>query len=152
MKPVILFVALLFASIESFAADDFKLSQVELDVRNLQQDLRNLQQELRSQAQKLDELRRQLMPAAGAPVRQPAPSGLKTNPDIWLDVVKWQRLQLGMHEMEVIGLLGPPTSMRAADQERVLLYAIEIGSSGFLSGSVSLRDHVVLRIERPVLH
>ena len=56
-----------------------------------------------------------------------------------------------MSELEVIGALGPPTSMRTQGNERVLLYAIEIGSSGFLGGSVTLRDRVVSEVRQPVL-
>jgi hypothetical protein len=41
--------------------------------------------------------------------------------------------------------------MRERDGERVLLYAMEIGSSGFLSGSVTLRNRVVLRLQKPEL-
>jgi hypothetical protein len=56
-----------------------------------------------------------------------------------------------MSELEVIGLLGPPTSMRTTDSGRVLLYAMEIGASGFLSGRVTLRDRVVQEVQSPVL-
>ena len=45
-----------------------------------------------------------------------------------------------MSELEVIGLLGPPTSMREEGDARVLLYALEIGASGFLGGSITLRE------------
>jgi hypothetical protein len=56
-----------------------------------------------------------------------------------------------MSELEVISLLGPPTSMRTTDGQRVLLYAMEIGASGFLSGRVNMRDRVVLEVQSPVL-
>jgi hypothetical protein len=48
-------------------------------------------------------------------------------------------------------VLGPPTSMREENGVRVLLYAVEIGSSGFLGGSVSLRDRKVVDVQKPVL-
>jgi hypothetical protein len=56
-----------------------------------------------------------------------------------------------MSELDVIGELGPPTSMRGAAAQRVLLYAIELGPSAFLAGSVTLRDGAVVAIEMPVL-
>ena len=56
-----------------------------------------------------------------------------------------------MDELSVIGALGPPTSMREENGARVLLYAMEIGSSGFLGGSVSLRDRKVVEIQKPAL-
>ena len=57
-----------------------------------------------------------------------------------------------MSELEVIDLLGAPTSMRAEGDARVLLYAMEIGSSGFLRGSVTLRDRAVVEVQQPTLH
>jgi hypothetical protein len=56
-----------------------------------------------------------------------------------------------MSELEVITLLGPPTSLREQDGDRVLLYALEIGASGFLGGSVKLRDRAVTEVREPVL-
>jgi len=56
-----------------------------------------------------------------------------------------------MSELEVIELLGAPTSMREEGDARVLLYAMEIGDSGFLGGSVTLRERVVTEVRQPVL-
>ena len=41
--------------------------------------------------------------------------------------------------------------MRDENGTRVLLYAMEIGSSGFLSGSIALKDRVVVDVHKPVL-
>jgi hypothetical protein len=70
---------------------------------------------------------------------------------LWLDLARWQQVKTGMGELEVIALLGPPASMRVENQERVLLYAMEIGLSGFLGGSVTLRDRAVVNVKTPVL-
>ena len=56
-----------------------------------------------------------------------------------------------MGELEVIQLLGPPTSMRDENGARVLFYAMEIGPSGFLSGSVVVRDRTVAEVRKPEL-
>ncbi len=56
-----------------------------------------------------------------------------------------------MSELEVVTLLGAPTSMRAEAGQRTLMYALEIGSSGFLSGSITLRDGHVADIRKPAL-
>jgi hypothetical protein len=69
----------------------------------------------------------------------------------WVNAGKWQRLRVGMGELEVIALLGPPTSMRQQDGARVLLYAMELGASGFLGGSVTFRDRAVSEIRKPEL-
>ena len=131
MARILLSLIAVLAPMASFAADDLKVAQLE-------QDVRDLQRQVRSQSQQIDELRMQL----GRPAVQPrVPAGATsattaTNAGAWVDGSKWQRIKTGMTELEVIGLLGPPTSMRAKDSDRVLLYAMEIGSSGFLSGSV----------------
>ncbi len=56
-----------------------------------------------------------------------------------------------MSELEVIEILGQPTSMRSEGDSRLLLYAMEIGASGFLSGSVRLRDGEVVEVQTPIL-
>ena len=56
-----------------------------------------------------------------------------------------------MSELDVISSLGPPTTMREEGGARVLLYAMEIGASGFLRGSVKLRERAVVEILQPTL-
>jgi hypothetical protein len=56
-----------------------------------------------------------------------------------------------MSELEVINILGPPTSLRQEGDARVLLYALEIGTANFLGGSVEFRDRAVTAINKPVL-
>ncbi len=144
MNRITLTILLLVSPLAAGAADDLKISQLE-------QDVRNLQQEVRAQSQQIEELRRQLARPADQ-LRLPSSSTpAATNSGLWLDSSRWQQVKAGMSELEVIGLLGPPASMRARDEERVLLYAMEIGSSGFLSGSITLRDRVVLRVQIPLL-
>jgi len=147
MARILLSLIAVLAPMASFAADDLKVSQLE-------QDVRDLQRQVRAQAQQIDELRIQLGRPA-VPPRVPstgATSATSANSvGTWVDGSRWQRIKTGMTELEVIGLLGPPTSMRAKDSDRVLLYAMEIGSSGFLSGSVTLRDRVVQGIQVPAL-
>jgi outer membrane murein-binding lipoprotein Lpp len=144
MNRIALTILLFAASFAAGAADDLKISQLE-------QDVRDLQRQVRAQSQEIEELRRRLarpadqlrLPSSSTPA---APNG-----GLWLDASRWQQVKVGMSELEVISLLGPPASMRARDEERVLLYAMEIGSSGFLSGSITLRDRVVLKVQNPSL-
>jgi hypothetical protein len=125
------------------AADSNRVIALEQDVRNLERLVDTLQREVR-------ELRQQ---ARGSVVRDGAASTGESVPtsDAWLSAAKWQALRIGASEMEVIETLGPPTSMRTEDGTRVLLYAMEIGSTGFLGGSVTLKDREVIAIEPPVL-
>jgi hypothetical protein len=127
------------------AADDYKVIKLEQDVRRLEQQVRDLSREI-------TELRRQAgAPAISAPREQekPAPS---TAP-LWLQAKNWQRLHVGMTELAVIDVLGPPTSTRGAGDgtARILFYALEIDTGSFLGGSVELRDRRVVEINTPVL-
>lgn len=134
--------ALLFGSTAT-AADDFKVIKLEQDVRNLERQVQTL-------SRQIDELKMQLSRSGERPSLPQLSTSVATS-DAWLDAAKWQRVRPGMKELDVIGLLGPPASMREENGMRVLLYAMQIGSSGFLSGSVSLRDRAVVDVQAPVL-
>jgi hypothetical protein len=124
------------------AGDDLRVTQLEQEVRRLERQVQSL-------SRRLDELQRPRFDAAA-----PAPRADATAPatgDQWLEASRWRRVKAGMSELEVIELLGAPTSMRADGDARVLLYALEIGSSGFLGGSVRLRENAVLTVETPRL-
>jgi len=142
--PVLLVVLLSFSAV---AADDdtYRLMKVEQDVRNLERQVQTL-------TRQLDDLRMQQsragdrIPSARA---SSAPAGASST--AWLEATRWDRVRTGMSELEVIGVLGQPTSMRQDGDTRVLLYAMEIGSSGFLGGSVELKDRAVTAVNKPVL-
>ncbi|HKE96133.1 MAG TPA: hypothetical protein VKB34_17625 [Povalibacter sp.] len=127
-------------------ADDGRVIKLEQDVRNLERQVQELSRQL-VQLQQRDARIGSLPPAApGSPATQP------TSP-AWLDIANWKRVRNGMTEFEVISLLGPPTTLRGAADSgtRTLLYAMEIGSSGFLGGSVQLKDRHVVEIQLPAL-
>ena len=129
------------------AADDdtYRLMKVEQDVRNLEREVQTL-------TRQLDELRQQQSRAGerGSSARSPSAPAVASS-TAWLEASRWDRLRTGMSELEVIGLLGAPTSMRQDGDTRVLLYALEIGSSGFLGGSVEIKDRAVTAVNKPVL-
>lgn len=118
-------------------------------VRYLEQEVRDLNRQVAALARRIDDLSRPALPAPGNPVRAPAeqvpPSAQ------WLDAARWRQVRPGLGELDVIRLLGAPTSMRETAEGRVLFYALEIGTSGFLGGSVTLRDHAVTEVRIPVL-
>ncbi len=144
MKCATLAVLLLCLPLAATAADDLRVSQLE-------QEVRELQRQMRAQAQLIEQLRMQLARQSDQPRTDSSSAAVTTNDGPWLDAAKWQQVKPGMSELEVISLLGPPVSMRAENGERVLLYAKEIGSSGFLTGNVTLRERVVLKVQAPVL-
>ena len=116
----------------------------------LEQEVRNLQRQVQSLSRQIDELRtRPDRPTTHALAASVAPS---PGSDQWINAARWKQVRRGMSELEVIDLLGAPTSMRAEGDARVLLYAMEIGSSGFLRGSVTLRDRAVVEVQQPTLH
>jgi hypothetical protein len=135
-------VVLLVFACTGHAADDPRVSFLEQEVRNLHR--------------QVDQLARQVDRLTTRPDRprtSSATAGRAAAPDPmqWVDAARWKQLRPGMSELDVIGTLGPPTSMRSEDGARVLLYALEIGSSGFLGGSVVLRDRAVVEVRPPTL-
>jgi hypothetical protein len=137
----LLFVLLL--PLAASAADDTRVSFLEQEVRNLQRQVQSLSQQVNDLQRRPDR-----PPAVTLVPDRAAPA---TSSDAWIDGAKWKRLHPGMSELDVIGLLGAPTSMREEAGTRVLLYALEIGSSGFLGGSVTLRERVVTEVKPPTL-
>jgi hypothetical protein len=124
------------------AADEGRISFLEQEVRNLQRQVLQL-------SRQVDELRTR--PGRVTPPVAPASGGTAADPSPWLDAAKWRKLRPGMSELEVVSTLGPPTSMREEGGARTLYYALEIGSSGFLGGSVMMHDRVVVEVRQPVL-
>jgi len=124
------------------AADDPRVSFLEQEVRNLHR--------------QVDQLSRQVEQLTYRPERPKAPGAAPSRAVTvvstqWVDAKKWKEIRQGMGELDVIAALGPPTSMREENGARVLLYALEIGTSGFLGGSVVLRDRVVADVRPPTL-
>ena len=130
------------------AADDdtYRLMKLEQDVRNLERQVQTL-------TRQLDELKQQSARAGdrSSPAARSSSTSAAVSSTAWLEAARWDRVRSGMSELQVIDLLGPPTSMRPEGDARVLLYAVEIGSTGFLSGSVALRDRAVVEVNKPVL-
>jgi hypothetical protein len=132
----------LLAISAAHAADDPRVSFLEQEVRNLHR--------------QVDALSRQVDALGTRPDRPRAPVGTTAARSAaggtqWVDAARWQKIAPGMSELQVIGTLGPPTSMREESGARVLLYALEIGPSAFLAGSVTFRDRAVVEVKPPVL-
>ena len=124
--------------------DNFRIMKLEQDVRNLERQVGDL-------SRQVEDLKQQLTrPDMQAP-KGPKPGAASAAPAAWINAGNWDRVRSGMSELEVISILGLPTSMRTNDRNRVLLYATEIGPSDFLSGSVTLRDGEVTEVTQPVL-
>ena len=136
-------VLLTLLALPASAAEDPRLSFLEQEVRNLNRQVQALTRQMEAQRTQP----RRISPEAGAPRAATPVDALPP----WVNAAKWRQVRAGMSELEVIGALGPPTSMREESGGRVLLYALEIGASGFLGGSVTLRDRVVATVRQPSL-
>ena len=121
-------------------------------VMKLEQDVRNLERQVQTLTRQLDELKQQSARAGDrSALGTRSSTAPTTSSTAWLEAARWDRVRTGMSELEVINILGPPTSLRQEGDARVLLYAMEIGSSGFLGGSVEFRDRAVTAVNKPVL-
>jgi len=138
-----LVVLLALMPLSANAADEQRISFLEQEVRNLQRQVQAMSRQLDDLNTRPERPSTQL--PAGAAVT-PAPGS-----DQWIDAARWRQVRRGMSELEVIGILGPPTSLRQEGDARVLLYAMEIGSANFLGGSVELRDKAVSEVHKPTL-
>ena len=142
MRRLILAALLVLAPLAPVSADDLRISQMEQDIRDLKRQVQTL-------TRQIEELRR--LPASPGVGRGTSPSSTTTASTAWVDQSKWNHLHPGMSELEVLSTLGPPTTMRDENGARVLRYALEISSGGFLSGSVTLRDRVIVEVRKPAL-
>lgn len=138
-----LLVSMLAITAPSLAQTDFKVMKLEQDVRSLERQVEDMKRQLA-------ELQRRSNQPGNLPARMDQPPPPST-PPAWLVAANWERVKPGMSELQVIELLGPPTSTRAAANSRTLFYAMDIGASGFLGGNVRLADKKVVEVVRPVL-
>ena len=140
MARVVLTVLLALAPFAA-TADDLRVAQMEQDIRDLKRQVQTL-------TRQIEEMRR-VQPNQGVSSAPSSPAIASST--AWVDLSKWNRLRTGMSELEVLSNIGPPTTMRDDNGAKILRYAMEIGSGGFLSGSVTLRDRVVVEVQKPAL-
>lgn len=131
-------------------------SQDELRVRQLENEVSRLQREIDDQSRRIDALERSLRSAGGAALMPPPPDVVRRGSEgspAWLLSANWDRIKPGMKELEVIALLGRPTSARTEPDGKghVLLYALELGPTAVLAGNVRFNESGVSEINRPTL-
>jgi hypothetical protein len=150
VKPLPLLVAVIALP----AGSSSLFAQVDdLRVRQLENEVSRLQREIEAQSRRIDELERAAQSDAVAPRLPPVSAPREDSSPAWLVSTNWERLRRGMKEIDVIALLGRPTSVRTdADGKRhSLFYAMELGPNAVLSGNVQLDDSGVTVISKPVL-
>jgi len=130
-------------------------AQEELRVRQLENDVRALQRTVDMQNQRIDRLEsgaRAPVGAGSAPPTVVTPRAADSSP-AWLVSTNWDKVRTGMKEIEVIALLGRPTSLRTDKDPpgHTMFYALELGPNQFLTGNVRFGDAGVAEINRPTL-
>jgi predicted RNase H-like nuclease (RuvC/YqgF family) len=147
LLPLIVAFVFLASSSGGFAQVD------DLRVRQLENEVTRLQRELSAQSRRIDELERTVRNAPVAPRTPAATTPREDGSPAWLVSTNWDRLRPGMKEIDVVALLGRPTSVRTdADGKRhSLFYALELGPNAVLSGNVQFGAAGVTAINKPVL-
>src|SRR6185369_13076077 len=77
----------------------------------LEQDVRNLERQVQTLTRQIDELKQQSARAGdrGA-LGARSSTAATTSSTAWIEAARWDRVRTGMSELEVINILGPPTS------------------------------------------
>ena len=130
--------------------DEFRISDIEQQIRDLQTSVREQARMINELQQKID---RQLATNSTTPPAATTTSADSPAAAPWLNARNWQQLKPGMNELQVVALLGAPTQTRRTETAdgRQLLYAMEIGRSGFLSGKVTMIAGQLSSFELPTL-
>lgn len=127
------------------AAEDPRVRQVEID-------LARLQREVDSQQRRIDQLEREMRTSGQGRTASGAPRAAESSP-AWLVVANWDRVRNGMKALEVIAILGRPTSVRegAEGGQQTFFYAMELGPASVLSGNVRFGKQGVAEVQKPEL-
>jgi hypothetical protein len=131
-------------------------AQDALRVRQLEGDVQRLERDIQAQARRIDQLEQSVRSAGSQPLPT-SPSLLRQNggesSPAWLVSTNWDRVKPGMKDIDVIALLGRPTTVRKEDdgKKHVLLYALELGPTAVLAGNVELTESGVAQVNRPIL-
>src|SRR5262249_2260954 len=125
----------------------------DLRVRQLENEVLRLQREIDQQNQRIERLESgSRLQGSSPPPVIPSPRAA-ANPPAWLVSTNWDKLRTGMKELEVIALLGRPTSVHtdANAKTHTMFYAMELGPNAFLTGNVRFGDAGVAEINKPML-
>jgi len=123
-------------------------------VRQLENEVLRLQREIDAQSRRIDQLERSVRGTvtSSAPRSAPIPPRDDSSP-AWLVMTNWDKVRRGMKDLDVIALLGRPTSVRTDPDGKAhaLLYAMELGPTAVLAGNVRVTEAGVVEINRPVV-
>jgi hypothetical protein len=143
--------ALLIAA-ATVAAPLTAFAEDEIRVRQLENEVLRLQREIDAQNMRIERLESSTRTPGVAPPLPSAPRAADASP-AWLVSTNWDKLRIGMKELDVIALLGRPTSVHtnADTKTHTMFYAMELGPNTFLTGNVRFGDAGVAEITKPAL-
>ncbi|MGA3187679.1 MAG: hypothetical protein ABSF22_11285 [Bryobacteraceae bacterium] len=106
-----------------------------------------LKRKIADQEERIAELEKAVktLQAAAAPLPAPIPG----NTPPWHQAANWNQIKSGMSESQVVGILGPATSVDTSIDKRILLYTPDPHSTSTLNGSVTLVDDRVAAMTPP---
>ena len=141
---------LLFIAVTALAVPPPVHAQDDIRVRQLENEVLRLQREIDTQNQRIERLE-STTPRTAAPAVA-TPRAVDSSP-AWLVSTNWDKLRTGMKELDVIALLGRPTSVHtdADSKTHTMFYAMELGPNAFLTGNVRFGDAGVAQINKPAL-
>jgi hypothetical protein len=142
----------LFLAATLLAAPPPAHAEDELRVRQLENEVMRLQREIDMQNQRIERLESGSRLSSSPPPVTVTPRAADSSPG-WLVSTNWDKLRTGMKELEVIALLGRPTSVHtdADSKSHTMFYALELGPNSFLTGNVRFGDAGVAEINKPAL-
>jgi hypothetical protein len=95
-----------------------------------------LKRRIADQDERIAQLEKAVKALQSAATPMPTPIPSETPP--WHRASNWTLIKSGMSESQVVGILGPPTSVDASIDKRILLYSPDANSTSTLKGSVTL--------------
>jgi outer membrane murein-binding lipoprotein Lpp len=152
---LVMLLAAVASSITVAHADDFKTNQLEQDVRDLKQQVLQLTRRI-EQLEREQRSSNAISHSPERPLERPnsrSKEAVGGSQQSWLNIANWDHVRIGMSELDVLQFLGPPTTLRKSEDgaRQTLLYALEIGTGNFLSGSVELDNQKVIAVTKPSL-
>ena len=126
-------------------------------INNLESEVQRLRTQVAEQNRRIQRLEAQL--EQGAMDIPDYKSGRRTEsatpdhaavegPLPWQSPDAWQRVAVGMSQLEAISILGEPTAVEAVDNYKTLFYT-DGAAGGDISGHVNLKDGLVVAIKKP---
>jgi hypothetical protein len=145
MRMVFALICSVLIAAPAIAAEDYRVMKLEQDMRMLERLVQTLQRQL------LD-IQQQVRRSDPTIIIDDNRGATNDSEQKWLTAAAWNRIKTGMSELQVIEILGRPTALRPdASERRALLYTLEIGTTGFLTGTISFENGAVVEVQTPTL-